>query len=1048
MNCMSRSLVLVLVFLSLSSPLSAEPPFSGTIFIDPDIINEQDPTTLQALSNAGIGERLMYDRRLSGWITNNAFLFDASYNDGLTIEVQVNSEFETAVNARSEAAKYAEVIGRLPRALRRDVETVWIHKGTEPFGGGNNNLLIHVGQAEVYIVDGILEETLVHEAAHTSLDADHAESGGWLAAQRADSEFISTYAQDNPVREDIAESFLPFLALAYRSDRMSLDLAEKINATIPNRIDYFRAQGFDLSLLNTGGDGATDSQEIVDGTDSISGSMCATCFTWDVDGDGEALALTDGLLVIRHLFGFTGNALIRGAVATKASRVEPDAIRDYLSDGEDYLDVDGDSQAEPLTDGLLLIRQLFGFTGDALIAEAVSEDAERSSADVIISYVEALIPESASGNGDGSDDDAGNGTGGGDGGAGADTGTDGGSGDGASDGESSGISDDGGSETDDDGAAGSDGGGLSDAGSSAGGSGTDSGSGGATDQGAGTDSGGGGSSDNSLGTDGSGSDGGSETGGSDDGGETGQLIEVTLVYDRVPYCEPTFVSAGCGNGLDYQQTTETAMRYVLVDVLTESGDIFLHQGLLSGEDGKVSFSVEDGARFIVRAYSESTVSSPGEWSIRVVNNQGSTSTAAYPLYAIESDILIANGDSNAVRLSAKSGWGGTGYTSARASAPFAILDSMISATQYALSGRSTLIFTPIDVYWSTENTLGAVGTSYYVDDYIMILGDVDVDTDEYDESVVIHEWGHYFQSILSRDDSLGGGHGSGDLLDMRVAFSEGWANAYSGLASNRAAYRDTSDANQSGGFSLQLEQELTVAQGAVKGWYSEDSIQYFVFDLFDGESMDDDEVDLPVSAMIASLVDFMPEKAAATSVFSFVEGVLAASDQDALEIMNLLQGQQVAVGQSSVDVYGANESNSGQDYSARTGVSDVTLPIYLELEVDAEPVTTCQDVYFGGSNKLGVYRFVRFSIGVAGNYNIKATTFEFPQGATSDPDFYLYGTSFLRAAESGNVGSESSTLALEVGDYWLGITDWNNNESNTQSPVPGHYCQKLEVVSQ
>jgi len=93
---------------------------------------------------------------------------------GLTTEIQVNPEFGNSEVALAEAEKYAEVIGRLPTALRNDVETVWIHKGTEPFGGGNNNLLIHIGQAEIYMNDGILEETFVHEASNTSLDASHA----------------------------------------------------------------------------------------------------------------------------------------------------------------------------------------------------------------------------------------------------------------------------------------------------------------------------------------------------------------------------------------------------------------------------------------------------------------------------------------------------------------------------------------------------------------------------------------------------------------------------------------------------------------------------------------------------------------------------------------------------------------------------------------------------------------------------------------------------------------------------------------------------------
>ena len=150
------------------------PPFAGTIFIDPDIITEDDPTTFVSLSYAGTGTRQMYDRR-SGWVTLDPFLFPAEYDDGLTIEIQVNPEFGSWENAEIYALKYAEVIGRLTTELRKDVETSWIHRGNEPFGGGNKNLLIHTDWSETYYENqGILEETFVHEASHTSLDSYHA----------------------------------------------------------------------------------------------------------------------------------------------------------------------------------------------------------------------------------------------------------------------------------------------------------------------------------------------------------------------------------------------------------------------------------------------------------------------------------------------------------------------------------------------------------------------------------------------------------------------------------------------------------------------------------------------------------------------------------------------------------------------------------------------------------------------------------------------------------------------------------------------------------
>ena len=214
-------------------------PFHGTIFLDPDILTSSDATAFRSSTYAGQASRSMFDRRVNKWTKVKAFLFKANFEDGMEIEIQVNPEFQDSAVAAKESLKYAREIGRLPKVLRKDIKTVWIHKGTQPFGGGNNNILIHTGQSALYEKDGILEETLIHESSHTSLDRDHANSSGWKLAQKADTNYISTYARDNPQREDIAETFLLYLAIRYRADRISPELQTTIEKTIPNRISYF-----------------------------------------------------------------------------------------------------------------------------------------------------------------------------------------------------------------------------------------------------------------------------------------------------------------------------------------------------------------------------------------------------------------------------------------------------------------------------------------------------------------------------------------------------------------------------------------------------------------------------------------------------------------------------------------------------------------------------------------------------------------------------------------------------------------------------------------
>ena len=250
----SLSLLAILLFfcgkfgMPSESPMHREvvPPFHGTIFLDPDILTSSDPTAFNSSTYVGQASRSMFDRRVNKWTKVQAFLFKAVFDDGLEIEIQVNPEFQDSTLAALESSKYAREIGRLPTVLRKDIKTAWIHKGTQPFGGGNNNILIHTGQSVLYEKDGILEETLVHEASHTSLDRDHARSSGWKLAQKADTNFISTYARDNPLREDIAETFLLYLAVRYRAERISPELSATIEKTIPNRISYFDQLSLDL----------------------------------------------------------------------------------------------------------------------------------------------------------------------------------------------------------------------------------------------------------------------------------------------------------------------------------------------------------------------------------------------------------------------------------------------------------------------------------------------------------------------------------------------------------------------------------------------------------------------------------------------------------------------------------------------------------------------------------------------------------------------------------------------------------------------------------
>jgi len=113
----------------------------------------------------------------------------------------------------------------------------------------------------------------------------------------------------------------------------------------------------------------------------------------DFDGDGSVKPLTDGLLNLRHAFNFTGDTLINNAVESTCTRCTSELIDSYIQakSNDQTLDIDGDGTVKPLTDALLLLRYLFGFRGDTLIAGAVDNNAIRTTATAIESYIESAL---------------------------------------------------------------------------------------------------------------------------------------------------------------------------------------------------------------------------------------------------------------------------------------------------------------------------------------------------------------------------------------------------------------------------------------------------------------------------------------------------------------------------------------------------------------------------------------------------------------------------------------------------------------------------------
>ena len=131
-------------------------------------------------------------------------------------------------------------------------------------------------------------------------------------------------------------------------------------------------------------DGVTALDEFLAGT-IPSGSI-------DLDGNEKYDALTDGLLLLRGMFGLDGSALVTGTIASDATYTEPVDIESRIEILGDLADIDGNGDIDALTDGLLTLRYLFGLQGDTLINGVVAVDATRTTAEEIEAHLETLMP--------------------------------------------------------------------------------------------------------------------------------------------------------------------------------------------------------------------------------------------------------------------------------------------------------------------------------------------------------------------------------------------------------------------------------------------------------------------------------------------------------------------------------------------------------------------------------------------------------------------------------------------------------------------------------
>lgn len=490
-----------------------------------------------------------------------------------------------------------------------------------------------------------------------------------------------------------------------------------------------------------------------------------------------------------------------------------------------------------------------------------------------------------------------------------------------------------------------------------------------------------------------------------------------VTFDSVP--------ASSTLGLVYTSTTQKPARGVVVEAINPSDAAILFT-TSTDTAGHYSVAVTANTDIKIRIKAQLFKTGTPSWDFQVVDN-----TNGQALYVADSASFNSGTSNLSKTYNLTSGWSGPSYTSTRAAAPFAILDTVYKAISKITTADNTAHFPQLLINWSVNNigtsgdqTVGQIGTSHYSsgDKQLWILGKSDNDTDEYDDHVIAHEWGHYFEFNFSRSDSPGGSHAQGDKLDPRIAFGEGFGNAFSGMATDDPNYVDTNGAAQG---SVGPVMNLADSNGDPSsiGWYSEDSVQYILYALYKN---------LGFSPIYAVFTNQQKSTNSFTTIYSFIKHLKANNPASATTINNLLSAKNIST--TFVDEWDSSgtETNNGGDPKA--------LPVYTVLTVGASPVQVCGNDIFGINNKLMSRRFIVFDIASSGTYTLSIS----PATAGGEPNYSLYSSGKLLLA-SDNAISQVITASgtLTPGTYYAEIFDYRHLTESTATL--GEVCFDVSI---
>jgi hypothetical protein len=485
-----------------------------------------------------------------------------------------------------------------------------------------------------------------------------------------------------------------------------------------------------------------------------------------------------------------------------------------------------------------------------------------------------------------------------------------------------------------------------------------------------------------------------------------------LSFQRVPFKPHPAV------GLDYAGQAYQPARGISFEIRRVSTQAVLASGVTDA-NGDYSVSVPGDTNVYIRAIARmvKTSGSLPHWNfhVRDVDTDG-------PIYTYDAPAFGTGGGTNTANVSISSGWSITGaLDGARAAAPFAVLDVIYDAVSLVLTAAPNATFPVLAIDWSTQNP-GAM--TYYSNDAggdgrnIVLSGEADVDTDEYDTYVIAHEFGHYLEDQFSRSDSIGGSHSFMQRLDPRVAFGEGFGNAFAAMVTGNPIMRDSAGMGQLNEGRFNVENDLSD-----DGWFSESSCQEILWDLFDAANEGADSLTvgfLPIWQVLTGAERTTP---AVTSIFPFLTALKQQLPSSAAQIDQLISAE--GIDGPTMDAFGSTES-----HFPNTAVMAEVLPVYTDIAIGGSARTVRSSGQFGSENKLSNHRFLKLVVPMQRSVRIVVSA------PTRDADVViLRGADVFRFAQENGPGDEDFSIPLPAGTYVLDVFDCGNAACGPDQPA-------------